>query len=118
MEHRDQHVAARNFLTPRRLHMQRRALKSALHSDRITRRDFLALGHPLDLLVEVVRELAPQRIQIGAATFQDRGRRHVMKHRKQEMLETHELVPPVDGLRHRELERYLQFATDHNVVIR
>ena len=87
MEHRDQHVAAGDFLAPRRLHVQRRALQRPLHADRIARRNFLALRHPLDLLVEVMRELAPQRIEIGAATFQNRGRRHVMQHREQQMLE-------------------------------
>ena len=107
MEHRDQHVAARDFLASRRLHVQRRALKRALHSDRVARRDFLALGHPLDLLVEVMRELAPQRVEVGAATLQNGGRRHVMQHREQQMLEAYELVTPVNGFGHRELQRYL-----------
>ena len=118
MEHRDQHVAARDFLAPRRLHVQRRPLQRPLHADRVARRDFLALGHPLDLLVEIMRELAPQRVEIGAAAFQNRGRRHVMQHREQQMLETDELVTPVNGFGHRELQRYLQFAADHDVVIR
>ena len=118
VEHRDQHVAAGDFLAPRRLHVQRRALERPLHSDRIARRDFLALRHPLDLLVEVMRELAPQRVEVGAAIFQNRRRRHVMQHREQQMLELHELVTPVNRLGHRELQRHLQFAADHNVVIR
>ena len=118
VEHRDQHVAARDFLAPRRLHVQRRALQRPLHSDRIARRNFLALRHPLDLVVKVMRQLAPQRVEIGAAIFQNRRRRHVMQHREQQMLELHELVTPVNRLGHCELQRYLQFAADHNVVIR
>jgi hypothetical protein len=118
MEHRDQHVAAGDFLASCRLHVQRRPLQRPLHPDRVARRDFLALGHPLDLLVEVMRQLAPDRIQIGAAIFQYRGRRHVVEHREQQMLQAHKLVTPVDGFAHRELQRHLQFAADHDVVIR
>ena len=118
MKHRDQHVAARDFLPPRRLHVQRRPLQRPLHPDRVARRHFLVLGHPLDLLVEVMRQLAPQPIQIGAAMFQYLGRRHVVEHREQQMLQAHELVTPVDGFAHRELQRHLQFAADHDVVIR
>ena len=71
MEHRDQHVAAGDFLAARRLHVQRRALQHPLHADRVARRHFLTLGHPLDLLVQVMRELAPQSVEVGAAILEN-----------------------------------------------
>jgi len=117
MEHRNQHVAASDFLAPRRLHMQRRALQRPLHADRIARRTCFALGHPLDLLVKIMRQLAPERIEIGAAMFQNVARRHVVEHRVEQMLELDKLVASIHSLGHRKLQGHLQFAAYHDVII-
>ena len=95
--------------------MQRRALQCALDADRVARHHGLALRHPLDLLVEVARELALKLLEIGAGVLQDVAGGDVMKHRVQQMLETDVFVAAIDRLGYGQLQRHLQLATQHDI---
>src|SRR5262249_14953145 len=94
------------------LRMDRSPLQRALHADRVTRRDFLALGQSLHLLIEITLELALEGIEVGTAMLEHIAGGDVMQHRVEQMLQADIFVTPVDRLGHRKLQGYLKFPAD------
>ena len=115
MKHRNQDIAAIDFVAARRLHMKRGTLQRALHADRIARHHSLAFRHPLDLLVKVARELLLQLFEVRARVLQDVAGGDVMQHRVQQMFQADVLVASIHGLGHGKLQGHLQLAAEHDI---
>ncbi len=95
--------------------MERGALQRALHADRVARHHGLALGHPLDLLVEVARELLLEFLEVGAGVLQNVAGGDVMQHRVQQMLEADVFVASIHRFGHGKLQGHLQLAAQHDI---
>ena len=93
-EDRDQHVAAVDLVLAGRLHVRRGALEDALEAERLLRRTVVAVGQPLQLLVEVALELALRALDVAAAGADHLGDVVVVERALEHVLEAEELVPP------------------------
>ena len=87
LERGRQHVARLDFLPPRALHVQHRRLQHAAERHRLVRLLLLAALELLDVLVEVLVEIAAELGQIGAARGEDPLAVRVVRQRVEQVLQ-------------------------------
>ena len=112
-EDRDQHVGAGDFLLARRLDVQDRALDDALEALRGLRVGVRVRRQPRRVLPDEVGEDAAQLVEVDAAGLQHLGRRRVVEHREQQVLDGDELVLLLPGLDKGHVEGDFQFLRNH-----
>jgi hypothetical protein len=107
LEEGGEDVAAVHLALPRPFGLEQRVLDDALEGGRVLGQRVARGGHGFELLVEERLQLAHERLGAPAAVAQDVGRRLVVEQRVEEVFERHVLVPPLDRLHRREVERFL-----------
>ena len=87
LQRRREHVSRLHFLPPRALHVQHGRLQHAAERHRLLRLFLLAARELLDVLVEVLVEIAAELRQIRAAGGQDPLAVRIVRQRVEQVLE-------------------------------
>ena len=93
LQRRREHVARLHFLAARALHVQHRRLEHAAEGHRLLGLFLLAARELLDVLVQVLVEIAPELRQIGAARGEDPLAVRIVRQRVEQVLERQVRVP-------------------------
>ena len=93
--------------------MQDRALDHALEALRGLRVGVRVRREPRRVLLDEVGQDAAQLVEVDAAGLQDLGRRRVVEHREQQVLDGDELVLLLPGLDKGHVEGDFQFLRNH-----
>ena len=112
-EHGDEHVRTGHFLLARRLDVQDGALDHALETLRRLRVRIGMSSEPGRVLIDEIGENAAQLVEIDAARFQHFGRRRVVQHREQQVLDGDELVLLLSRFDKSHVEGDFQFLGNH-----
>ena len=94
LQRRREHVARLHFLPARALHVQHRRLQHAAERQRLLRLLLLAARELLDVLVEVLVEIAAELRQIGAARGEDPLAVRVVRQRVEQVLQRQVRMTP------------------------
>src|SRR5262249_54143371 len=113
-EDRHQHVSPGYFLLARRLHVQDRPLDDALEALRGLGVGIRVRREPGRMLVDEVGQHAAQLFQVDAASLQHFGRRRVVEHREQQVLDSDEFVLLLPGLDKSHVKGDFQFLRNHS----
>jgi hypothetical protein len=114
-EDRDHDVRAGHFLLAvgGGLHVHHRALDDPLETERGLRVDLVGARHDRRVVVDEMRQILPQIVDVGRTGAQDRGGRGVVEQCQQQMLDGDEFVTGLSGLDERHVQTDFQFLRDH-----
>ena len=113
LERGREHVARLDFLASRALHVQDRRLQHAAERHRLVGLFLLAALELLDVLVEILVEVAAELGQIGAARGEDPLAVRVVRQRVEQVLQRQVRMMPGGRLAVRHGENHLERGTEH-----
>ena len=112
-KNRHQHVGTGHFFLSRRLHVQDRALDHPLEALRGLGIRVRVGRQARRVLVDEVGQDSAQFLEVDAARLQYLGRRRVVEHREQEVLDGNELMLLLPGFDKSHVEGDFQFLRNH-----
>ncbi len=109
---RNEHVGPGHFLAPGRLNVNDRALDDALEGGRRT--CILAVGHneAVELLVDELFEIGPERLDIDIAPGQNRNRVAILGQRQQQVFEGRKFMTALPSQIHGLMQRLFETARE------
>ena len=116
LERGGEHIARLHFLAPGALDVQDRGLQHPAERHGLVGLFLLALLELLDVLVEVLVEIAAELRQIGAAGGEDPLAVGVVRERVEQVLQRQVRVMPRGGLAVRHGEDHLERGTEHAFI--